>query len=171
MKFNLPDYDLLAEYYSLHYEELRQFVGARIHFAYETEDIVQNIFVRLLNTDKMITPITLPCLVYTVARNMIYDYWRHKQRVDEWEHTLRHAPEGTDNSTESVYSIQEMNAFLERGIARLTKKEQRIYRMNLYEDKKVSDIATELQMNYKGVERHLGTARKQVRKYFLRMLA
>ncbi len=171
MKFNLPDYDLLAEYYSLHYEELKQFVGARIGFAYETEDIVQNIFVRLLNTDKMITPITLPCLVYTVAHNLIRDYWRHKQKIDEWEHTLQCTPNGVDNSTESIYSVQEVNALLERGIARLTETEQRIYRMSIYEEKKVSEIAVELQMKYKGVERRLGTARKQVRNYIKRMRA
>lgn len=170
MKFNSSDYTLLAEYYALHYEELKQFVGSRIRFAYETEDIVQNIFMRLLNSDKMITPVTLPCLVYTVARNLIYDYWRHKQRVEEWEHTLCHTPYDTDNA-ESLYSTREMNVLLERGIARLTESEQRIYRMNMYEGKKVGDIAIELRMNYKGVERQLGIARKEIRQYVKRMLA
>ncbi len=170
MKFNVSDYNLLAEYYSSHYEELRQFIAARTHFAYETEDIVQDIFVRLLNCDKMITPITLPCLAYTVARNLTYDYWRRKQRCEEWEHTLP-ASDNSADSTESVYSAKEMNVLLERGIEKLTVSEQRIYRMNIYEEKKVSDIATELNMNYKGVEHRLGNARKVVRQYVKRMLA
>ena len=38
----------------------------------------QNIFLRLLQMDKMISSVTLPCLVYTVARNLICDYWRHR---------------------------------------------------------------------------------------------
>ena len=130
MKYNTSDYNLLAEYYEAHFDELRQFVGSRVNFAYETEDIVQNVFLRLLKSDKMITPITLPCLVYTVARNLIFDYWRQ-----------------------------------------LSDTQQRVYRLNIYEGKKVSDIAYELSMNYKGVERSLGNARKHIRHYMRRMLA
>ena len=89
MKYNTSDYNLLAEYYEAHFDELRQFVGSRVNFAYETEDIVQNVFLRLLKSDKMITPITLPCLVYTVARNLIFDYWRHHTRLQEHEHQLQ----------------------------------------------------------------------------------
>lgn len=66
---------IIADYYTFHYEELLAFVASRLHiYSDEAEDIVQNVFLRLLQTDRMITPITLPCLVYTMARHLICDF-------------------------------------------------------------------------------------------------
>lgn len=165
--------DLIADYYSQHYDELKAFVGSRLQYADETEDIVQNVFMRLLKIDKMITPITLPCLVYTVARNLITDYWRHRQYVEAHEHYLCRGDLGNKDlyDAESVYSAQELNEVLERGIARLCDKQRNIYRLNVCEGLQVSEIAIRLDINYKNVENRLGAARKQVRNYVRRMLA
>ena len=54
--------NLIADYYSQHYDELMTYVSSHLQHADESEDIVQNIFVRLLQMDKMITPVTLPRL-------------------------------------------------------------------------------------------------------------
>ena len=164
--------DLIADYYSQHYDELRAFVAARLQYANETEDIVQDVFVRLLQMDKMITPITLPCLVYTVARNLIFDYWRHHQCVQEYEHYLARPSLGRAiYDAESVYSARELNEILEHGIARLSEKQSLVYRLNLHEGLQVSEIALRLDVKYKNVENRLGAARKQVRSYVQKMLA
>lgn len=167
-------YEIIAAYYAQHYEELKNFVGKRILFADATEDIVQNVFLRLLTLDKMISEVTLPCLVYTVARNLIFDYWRHHQKVDEYEHyltvELRNGDSGKDTA-ESVYSVREITELLEQGMARLTEKQQKIYAMNMLENKAVKEISEELGLNYKTVENKLGSARKVVRTYLKRMMA
>ena len=51
---------IIAEYYTAHYDELQKFVASRLLFAEDAEDVVQNIFVRLLQMDKMITPSLCP---------------------------------------------------------------------------------------------------------------
>ena len=71
---------IIADYYTNHYDELKKFVISRLQVVDEAEDIVQDIFVRLLQSDQMISPVTLPCLVYTMARNKIVDYWRCRQQ-------------------------------------------------------------------------------------------
>ncbi len=45
--------NLIADYYSQHYDELMTYVSSHLQHADESEDIVQNIFVRLLQMDKM----------------------------------------------------------------------------------------------------------------------
>jgi len=132
---------------------------------------VQTVFLKLLASDRMITPVTLPCLVYTVARHLIFDYWRHHKTVEEYEHYLvrRGAPDMY--GVESVYGAHEITALLERGIARLSGGQQEVIRMNLFDGKAVSEISSELNMNYKSVENRLGVARKEVRRYIRRMLA
>ena len=65
--------NLLETYYTDHRDELLAFVSSRLGGSEESKDIVQNVFLRLLTSDKMITAITLPALVYTMARNLITD--------------------------------------------------------------------------------------------------
>lgn len=173
MEQNESKNSLIAEYYSAHYDELKSFVASRLLPADESEDIVQTIFVRLLQMDGMITPVTLPCFVYTIARNLICDYWRHKRRVDEFEHIVRKGDwcARYADDVETIYSAHEVEAYLERSMAKLTQKQSRIYRLNIYDGMKVSDIAEYLSLNYKSVERSLGLARKEVRYNIRKVLA
>ena len=125
---------LIADYYTKHFEDLKAFVYSRLPIADEAEDIAQNIFLKLLESKKMITPITLPCFVYTMARNLIADYWRHRQQGE-------------------VY------------------KQSYVYRLNIYENMPVKEIATTLNLSYKNTENRLSFARKRVRDFVTKALA
>ena len=159
---------IIEDYYISHRDELKGFVGKQLQWAADTEDVVQNVFVRLMSTDKMISTVTLPSLVYTIARNLIYDYWRHHGSVEEYEHFLRSYDLNDNTDAASVYSAVEITEILERGIARLNDRQRTIYRMNIFEGKKVAEISATLHINYKN---RLGSARKEIRQYMRRMLA
>ena len=162
---------IISDYYTAHYDELLGFVNKQVKNADDAEDIVQNVFLRLLNTDKMISIITLPCLVYTVARNLIFDHWRRHKIFDEYEHYLQSSTHDDDIDVASIYSATEITEILERGIARLSDNQRQVYRMNFFDDLPVSVISKTLNLNYKSVEHRLGSARKEVRQYVVRMLA
>ena len=162
---------IISDYYTAHYDELLGFVNKQVKNADDAEDIVQNVFLRLLNTDKMISIITLPCLVYTVARNLIFDHWRRHRIFDEYEHYLQSSTHDDDIDVASIYSATEITEILERGIARLSYNQRQVYRMNFFDDIPVSVISKTLNLNYKSVEHRLGSARKEVRQYVVRMLA
>lgn len=163
-------FGIIANYYSEHYDEIKAFIAKNTLYALETEDMVQNVFVRLLSSNKMITPLTMPSLVYTVARNLIFDYWRHRKTVEEYEHyVVSRTGEATDAL--SVYSAVEINELLEKGIARLSGSQREIYRLNISEGLQVSEISERLSLPYKSVEHRLGSARKEIRNYMRRMLA
>lgn len=162
---------IISDYYTAHYDELLGFVNKQVKNADDAEDIVQNVFLRLLNTDKMISIITLPCLVYTVARNLIFDHWRRHRIFDEYEHYLQSSTHDDDIDVASIYSATEITEILERGIARLSNNQRQVYRMNFFDDLPVSVISKNLNLNYKSVEHRLGSARKEVRQYVARMLA
>lgn len=166
-------YSIIAAYYSEHYDEIKSFVASRLHQAAETEDVVQNVFLRLLQIDKMITPVTLPCLVYTVARNLVIDYWRRKQYQEEYEHFIRKSDWQTHyiEDVESVYSVHEIESFLEKSMARLSEKQSKVIRMNILDGMQVGEIAQQLDINYKKAENRLGAARKEVRNYMRKVLA
>jgi RNA polymerase sigma-70 factor (ECF subfamily) len=156
---------LITEYYISHRDELLAFVSSRLRGSDFAEDIVQNVFLKLLTTDKMISEVTLPSLVYTVARNLITDYYRRHTNYEEYEHYIK--SQGL-SSQESVFSVREITERLERGLARLPENCREIYRMHIYGGMKVSEISQELGEGYKSVEHRLGFARKAMRQYLWR---
>lgn len=163
---------LITEFYSLHLEEIQAYVAKRMDYSADSEDLVQNIFLRLLESGKIISAITLPCLVYTIARNMVSDYWRHKVSVGEYEHYVKTSSARDDMLVSgSVYSVFEFTEVLERGMARLADNQRKVYRLNVIGGMKVSEISEYLNENYKSVENRLGAARKIMRGYMRRMMA
>lgn len=170
MKKQETKFSIISEYYALHVEEVRTFVRSRTGNRDEADDIVQNVFLRLLSADGVLTPNTLASLVYTIARNMIFDYYRHRRSVEEYINFAGDGARGTVAES-SVYSATEIHELLERGMARLNDSQRNIYRMNICEGLPVSDISKTLNMKYKTVESRLGLARKEIRQYMARMLA
>lgn len=170
MKNQEIKYSAIEEYYRKHFDDLRSYVGNKVQYSEDADDIVQNVFLRLLSSDNILTQNTLDSLVYTIARNLIYDFYRHRQSVNEY---MGYISLKQDNSvsTSSVYSIREIHELVEHGMARLCESQRKIYRMNIYDGLAVSEISKTLNMNYKSVENKLGTARKEVRRYVAKMLA
>ena len=154
----------LTNYYVTHRDELLAYVSSRLGNSVEAEDLVQNVFLRLLTSDKMITEITLPALVYTIARNQINDYYRRRTHYEAYEHYLKNT-DSIDDSAGSVLSIRDITEQLERGLARVPENCREIYRLHIYGGMKVAEISERLGEGYKSVEHRLGTARKMIRQH------
>ena len=160
----MNNHPLIEAYYKSHRDELLMFVSSRLGDSYLAEDIVQDVFTRLLSTKKLVTETTLPALVYTVARNLVTDYFRRRTTREEYEHIIK-PQEYTENTMESVFSARELEERLERGLARIPENCREIYRLHVYGDMKVSEISIQLGEAYKSVEYRLGTARREMRRY------
>ena len=157
---------LLSNYYLMHRDELVSFIAVRTLDAIEAEDIVQDIFLRLLRGQHLITPQTLPSLLHTMARHAVSDYYRRRHVYEAYEHYIQTSDirlQTSDDDTESIFSAQQLMERMERSLARLPKACCEIYRLHIYDGMKVSDIAQELSLPYKQVENRLGQARKAVR--------
>ena len=152
---------LISNYYAAHRDELLSFIAVRITNAVEAEDLVQDIFLRLLRGHHLITPDTLPALIYTMARHAVSDYYRRRRIYEEYEHYIKRSD--CTSEIESLISARQLMERMERSLARLPQACCEIYRLHIYDGMKVSDIARELSLPYKQVEIRLGQARKAVR--------
>lgn len=159
---------IIEYYYQNHQADLLAFVGSRLGGKEEAEDIVQDVFLRLLQYSNPIMEASLQTLAFTIARNLMNDYYRRKQ----W--AVRHGMQPIDNRQQPVtsddeaarpLSVQEVTEFLERGLLRVPEKCRELYRMHIYDGMQVSDISQQTGENYKSVEYRLGVARKEIRKY------
>jgi len=155
---------LIETYYRTHRDELLNFVSSRLGDSYLAEDLVQDVFSRLLATNQLVAETTLPALVYTVARRLIADYFRRRTTREQYEHYLSRS-NSTENPIESVFSARELEERLERGLARIPENCREIYRLHIYGDMKVGEISKQLGEAYKSVEYRLGTARREMRRY------
>lgn len=158
----MKDILTLTNYYITHRDELLVYASSRLGNSVEAEDLVQNVFLRLLTSDRMITEVTLPALVYTIARNLITDFYRRRTHFDDYEHYLKNT-DSIEESAESILSIRDITEQLERGLARVPENCREIYRLHIYGGMKVAEISQRLGEGYKSVEHRLGTARKAVR--------
>jgi len=160
---SMNNFDLLETYYAAHRDELLAFVSSRLGGSRVAEDLVQDVFMRIMVSDRLITETTLPCLVYTVTRRLICDYYRRRSVREEYEHYITHSA-SDQASMESVISAHELTERLERSLARIPENCREIYRLHIYGGMKVSDISKHLGQGYKSVEHRLGTARKAMRR-------
>ena len=156
---------LISDYYKAHRGELLAFVSSRLQGSSAAEDIVQNVFLRLLTTDKMISEVTMPALVYYRRRSCheeLEHYIKRGEKVEVRSERLE------VRSVESVYSAREIMERIERGLARLPENCREVYRLHIYDGMKVSEISQQLDQGYKSVEHRLGLARKTIRQYLLK---
>ena len=160
----MTKHTLINNYYITHRDELLAYAFSRLGDSRQAEDIVQDVFLRLLSTDKMITEVTLPALVYTITRNLINDYYRRHTTYEQYEHYIKGVCSEV-TTMESVFSAFEIMERLERGLVRLPENCREIYRLHIYGGMKVGEISRELGEGYKSVEHRLGTARKVMREY------
>ncbi len=158
----------ITEYYIAHRDTIIDWATRRGIGTDEAQDLVQDVFMRLLRTDKMISTITLPALAYQTFCHLLYDRWRHRKCMERHEHYLKGQPQSEDGL--SVISAHETRVLLEQGMARLDEHSCRILRMNIEDGKKVGEIAQDLNMKYKTAENKLYLARKEIRQYMRRIV-
>ena len=155
--------ELLADYYSQHRDEIVGFVAVRVGDADVAQDVVQDVFFRLLCSGRLISPTTLPALVFTMVRNAVTDWFRRRRIREEYEHYIIGTGDDSD-SMESVISVRELMERMERTLARLAPECREVYRLHIYGGMQVSQIAEETHQPYRAVEYRLGQARREVRR-------
>lgn len=154
--------ELLADYYSQHRDEIVGFVAVRVGDADVAKDVVQDVFFRLLCSDRLISPTTLPALVFTMVRNVVTDWFRRRRIREEYEHYIIGTGDDSD-SMDSVISVRELMERMESTLARLAPECREVYHLHIYGGMQVRQIAEETHQPYRAVEYRLGQARKEVR--------
>jgi RNA polymerase sigma-70 factor (ECF subfamily) len=157
----MSDKQLLSNYYTQHRDEIVYFIAMHTKDVEAAQDMVQDLFLRLLDRHRLLTEQTLPCLVYTLARHAVADYYRKRRVYEEYEHYIKKSDSTME--MESVISAQQLIERMEHSLARLSEECRTVYRLHIYNGMKVSEISQQLSLPYKQVENRLGVARKTVR--------
>lgn len=165
---------LIAAYYDEHHKELTDYATRMLHGDVMTaEDAIHDTFLRLLVSHSPIMANTLHALVYTTLRNRLSDIWRHRQHQLAYHRQSLATATGQPIADDvlACCSARQLDSLLERKMAHMKPDLAKVLRMNICDDKPVSEISRELATNYKTIENRLLKARHEMRQYMRRLMA
>lgn len=113
----------------------------------------------------MLRPDTVKYFIFTIARNLLNDYLRRYYKKQEitsyiYDHAITYT-----NETESLIIAKELSLLEKHKLGMLSDQRRKIYTMNRFEEKSISEISTELSISPRTVENHLFVSRKVVRDF------
>lgn len=155
---------LIAESYAAMAGPLRRFIASRIGNATEAEDLTQEIFVRLLEYNALLSAETLPRFLFRIARNLITDYFRrHACRKRAAEYFACFTPVAVRNTEEQI-AANDLLCIEQQVVAAMPHRKASVYTLYIYDDFSATDIAAALQISRRTVENHIFSARCDLRK-------
>ena len=161
---------IIGEAYKKYLFALRTYVNIRIKDHEDAEDIVQDVFVRLLGFD-VISEETIKSLCYTIASNLVVDYIRRHYKREEIYSYLCDSRENDYVLTPEQIAVFHDLAAKERCLMySLSPATQRVYQMGRMEGRSIDEISDELNISRRTVESHQFRARKIIREGFRKIV-
>ena len=154
------DMGAFAEIYKRYAPGMRRFVAGLIKDRAKAEDIVQNIFMRLMTTRPAFeNAAAFKNWLFVCARNEVISTLRSKweSRVEKVEVLPERVSEGILPDT----SWSQLNSIL----AKMPPKRSEVFRMSKLEGLPVEEIAARMGISVRTVQKHLELASKEVRRH------
>lgn len=157
---------LVTDIYEKHRAALLGYIDRRIHNASDAEDMVQDLFVRMLELRDMIGEATVKSFAYTIAHNLVVDYVRRRSRTTEMQsYMYDRTMQAHQVSMEGYIYMRNLEEHERRKMEQMPAQRRKVYYMSRYEGKEVECIADELHLSCRTVETHLLLGRRTVRTY------
>ena len=154
---------MIANFYTVHHAELVNFATSRLGNREESEDLVQDVFIKMMSFEGMINKETIKSFAFTIAANKIKDHLRRRIFRHKMEENAKYEMELQYSHVERVVEYHDTLRMVNDSMARLSPACAKVYRMSLIEDMTAGDIAQEMNVTKRTVESQLFTSRKQVR--------
>ena len=154
---------MIANFYTVHHAELVNYATSRLGNREESEDLVQDVFIKMMSFEGIINEATIKSFAFTIAANKIKDHLRRRIFRHKMEENAKYEMELQHSHVERVVEYYDTLRMVNDSMARLSPACAKVYRMSLFEDMTTGDIAQEMNVSKRTVESQLFTSRKQVR--------
>ncbi len=118
------------------------------------EDIVQDLFFTVWENRKNISPaVSARNYLLTCVKNQCLNYLRRQSTETDYQMRIPRMPEyGADS--EELYTLTELQDLLTKALAKLPEKYRKVFEMNRMENKGYDEIAREMRISTRTVERY-----------------
>jgi len=156
---------LITHSYEKYHQTILSYITYRINHKYEAEDMVQDVFVRLLDYKAMLREDTVKYFLFTIARNLVTDYIRRYYKKQEVTTYIYETTTTTVADTDENCIADDLLRLENNKLSTFSPQRRKVYVLNRFEDLCVGEIADELQLSKRTVENHLLMGRKIMRAF------
>ena len=169
-EYNLQNRDLVASIYEKYYTDLKQYLVSYTHDVMAAEDMLQDLFIKVMNLD-MISDDTAKNLLFVMAKRMIIDDARHKAFIRESEKQMRLSMSSMDgNSVARRIEAADILALESKHLAEMPAKRAHIYKMYKHDGCTADEIAEQLNLSKRTVETHIYLSTKEMKAYLRKII-
>ena len=159
--------------FSIYFARLNDFAKNVVRDGMISQDIVQEVFVKVWETREEIENINLEAFLFRLVRNRCIDYIKHLKVVNNRMQKIQ-----IISKYEELYRIdfmgnepyvlieEELKIKIEKTILSLPDRCREVFILSRMDGLKNREIAEKLEINVKNVERHLSRALQSFRKNF-----
>ena len=149
--------------YQTYAKDLRRFIFFKTQDIDKAEDILQDAFIKLWDNCSKVHYEKAKSYLFTVANNMFLNTIKHEKVVQKHQQTI--SSQHTNESPEFIMLEKEFMIKLERTIDSLPEKQKEVFLLNRIEKKKYKEIAEQLDISVKAVEKRMHSALLVIREH------
>lgn len=156
--------DFFGNIYNKYREELRLYFLAYTHNVMDAEDMIHNLFIKLMRLD-LIAESTVRNLIFTTARRIIIDDVRHQFYVRQAEqYMLDNVKVAQESGVYDKIQRDEVRALEDRCLQNMPEKRATVYRM-WRDEKSMKEIAESMNISIRTAESHTYNATRQMKEF------
>jgi RNA polymerase sigma-70 factor (family 1) len=162
-KSDTCDEMIFSSFFKNHAKSLRNFLFYKFGNQDQAEDLTQEAFIKLWQNCASVPIEKAKSYIYTIANNSSLNEIKHKKVVLEYENNFT----GSDKTNENPEFLLEEKQFknkLLKAIEDLNETQRVAFLMHRIDGKKYSEIAEELNISVKAVEKRIHLALVELRK-------
>lgn len=159
----MTSFKLIADSYKNYQHSVFLYIYYKIGNKEEAEDLTQDVFLKLMDYQQMLRADTIKFFIFTISRNLVYDYLRHHYKRLEVTSYIYEQQETYTDIVEEQIIADDLLQLEKRKVVQLSEQRRKVYVMARFEDKTASEISQALNLSSRTVENHLFTSRKEIR--------
>lgn len=137
-------------------KDIRRFIFFKTQDIDKAEDILQETFIKLWDNCGKVEYEKAKSFLFTVASNTFLNTVKHEKVVHKHQQSISH--QYTNESPEFILLEKEFMEKLECTIEALPEKQKEVFLLNRIEKKKYKEIAEQLNISVKAVEKRMHSA-------------
>ena len=161
---------LVIDAYERHRPWIYAYVCSCLKQREDAEDLTQDVFLRLLECKQMIRPDTVESFIRTVARHLVIDHVRRRDKYREITAYMFDTAPRAECNTDSRCIAADLSQREHDVLRRLPAQRRRVYALVRFGEKSVAEISEAMGLSRRTVENHLLIGRREVRAYMKRCI-
>ena len=161
-RVNVCEEVLFQKIFETYSAQIRNFLVYKGGGIEQSNDIVQETFIKLWENCDKVEPEKAKSYLYTLASNAFKNELKHLKVKLKFAQTQNHDSKNIE-TPEFVMEESEFKQKLEESIQEMVPTQREVFLMNRIDKKKYAEIAEELGISIKAVEKRMGKALKFLR--------